>query len=202
MKKSGFAVVFLVLLLLFPLGEFALANYYHVGPPKGTVLAPLPDYTYSSQSDIPIKVQVQMYSNSFPYWEHLRSIRYSLDEHPAVNLTTKETVQSGGGGYDASGTGTLSDIPKGPHELHIYVETQFSEDSKLHSVEATVYFVVDSVEPHIRVSSPQAKTYSGTNVPLAFLGDKGLTWAGYSLDHTQIATCPNMLTNLPTATTP
>jgi hypothetical protein len=175
------AIALLISMLFLPLVEFASANFYHVGPPTVTVLSPLTDQIYGQSSNIPINVQVEMYSNAFPSWERLAWIKYSLDNQPEVTLTIQNSIINEH--YEGTGTGTLSGLSNGPHSLYIHGQTELTKDSKpLNIFNATIFFVVDSVNPTIQVLSPQQKTYSSTAVSLEFKSDRPLSWTGYSLD--------------------
>ncbi len=88
---------------------------------------------------------------------------------------------------------TITDLSKGVHSLSIYgqtnlAETRHSKGVPLSNFTVTNYFIVDSAIPMIHVLSPEPKTYDSTGMLLEFESDTPLSWAGFSLDNSQVIT--------------
>ena len=194
-----YALALLILMIYLPSNQLASANFeLYTSPPKITVSSPLTDNAYN-QSSIPITVSVQTTSHYMISGEQVAWMKYSLDGAPEVSLTVKTQVNSAIFGYDNFGSGILSNLSNGAHQLYIHGITKLSDQNQtINSFNVIICFCVGTLTPTIQMQSPQTKTYDSTIVQLQFKSDKTLSWASYSLDQNIVIATQNgaSITNL------
>jgi hypothetical protein len=121
--------------------------------------------------------------------EELAWIKYSVDGQPNVTVTVKNEIPDEYEHIAGNVGGMILGIPTGAHKLTIYGGTRLANHTEtLNSFNVSTYFIVESVNPTIQVLSPQQKTYSSPSVSIEFQNYKPLSWEGYSLDQTPVAT--------------
>jgi len=109
------------------------------------------------------------YLADFPMSLNHKWIVYSLDG--GENVTVYDEYNDLWGEY--TGSVTLSGLSSGSHVLFIYSKEGsyvFGTGVSFRWYDAydTVYFTVNSVSPHLSVTSPVNKTYNTASVPLDF----------------------------------
>ncbi len=174
-----------------PTTEIASANFtYH--RPSFTVVSPVTDVIYDYESEIPLVVKVEMHPSGFPNLgpEELAEVRYCVDGLPEVNASVRNEVNSKGYGMWGYANATITGLSRGAHKLFIRGHTSYGNfSSQAISFNRTVYFIVDTVSPSIKVLSPQPITYNSINVSIKLTSNKPLVWAGYSLDQKMVIEC-------------
>ena len=143
------------------------ANFLTVPPPEVTVVSPIPNGTYYQRS-IPINVKVEtMRLAPNDELEQLAWLNYSIDGRTDVALfITNESIYKPEkrDGKIGIGSGTLSGLSEGNHNLVIRGETTYSKYSGIPDARfiMTVYFTVK--EPSLTTLFIMASGASATVV--------------------------------------
>jgi len=96
--------------------NLAKANPKPYYPPEISIFSPSPNQIYNS-SDVLLNVSVTIYGVTFPPWDNITSLYYSLDGKQDIPIS-----YSRGYIHDYYGKTTLSNLSDGPHSIIIHGE--------------------------------------------------------------------------------
>jgi len=108
--------------------------------PQITVLSPSPNGTHRTPS-VPLNVTVQIFGYTYQSMEWLNSLNYSLDGQADMPLTLAYPSDYSVG-YYVNGSGILSGLSDGVHNLKIVGETTIGAENR--DFNATISFSVDT----------------------------------------------------------
>ena len=136
-------------------------------PPAVTVLSPSPNGIYN-MPDVPLNVTVQIFGyTNLPSFEVLNSLNYSLDGQADTPVALVHPLDYNMG-YYVNGSGILSGLSDGIHNLTIVGETTIGADNKYFNT--TVSFTVDTSTTSISQPFPTTFVAAACGVSVAIIG--------------------------------
>jgi len=147
MKKTEVALALLLAVILVTAGlqtiGVAEANFKPYKPPEITIFSPSSNQIYHS-SNVLLNVSVTRYDTSYPPFDVINSLNYSLDGQQDIPIPY--TIVAG---IYCHGKTTLSNLSDGSHS--VFVHSEAKHESEIIPFNATVSFTVETtIKPIVK----------------------------------------------------